>query len=697
MFNTLNRKIFEEKFINFLVEKRIHPSHLLKLTQELDAEKVINEAWHNRIEQPKHGNVFGALGRGLTGGLGGALKGGLRGLVQGLQTGYGSAPIETSKAQLKSDIKSAYAQFSSKIEKITGDSGLAHMIFTNLNQNIDKLIDYSCDNKDIERKDVHVIDIDNSIKSRKFDLVKKPTSPMEYINKPIDNFFAFLRNDKTENKNFDDKFVDLLVEKRVHPLYLLKLTQEISSGRLVNEGFLGDLASEFGKNFKRRLGYRTTPKRDKDKEEEEYTNSKNTPKSKPNSRLKLPRNPQMPNRPTSSTDPTDTSRPSLSSIPSRSILTRGGIFRALGSGLTGALGGSIKGGLRGLVQGLEAGYGTAPFETSLEILRNNLKSAYSEFTKNLVHIIGDRKVDLELINSIYEKLLNNSERLIDFAILQGKTTTEIPDSIERADTGSDTHFSLGNQATDKYQFYNTEISNENPNKPSTKTISGLGSSGVLSPEEEEQEALKMAARRGTTGSKTETIELPANFKKLYSHILEKIASHPEAEEIKNINNTLITLQVIKRLDGNVKNRNFLGDDNYKSLIDGIIQILKQDNCDLEDNSFVQNLIDIFDKVYDRALSSSDPKGKLKNLHSALSLSKIGVDRPWNRFSTALSKINRILSVFCDDHPDKCSTSPSNIQNRVIRFRGNQKLLDKLVENKNITFSDWLLIKENILF
>jgi hypothetical protein len=133
------------------------------------------------------------------------------------------------------------------------------------------------------------------------------------------------------------------------------------------------------------------------------------------------------------------------------------------------------------------------------------------------------------------------------------------------------------------------------------------------------------------------------------------------------------------------------------LIDGIIQVLKQNNCDLEDNSFVQNLIDIFDKVYDRALSSSDPKEKLKNLHSALSLSRIGVDRPWNRFSTALSKINRILSVFCDDHPDKCSTSPSNIQNRVIRFRGNQKLLDKLEENKNITFSDWLLIKENILF
>jgi hypothetical protein len=137
MFNTLNKKIFEDKFINLLVEKRVHPSCLLKLTQELDAEKVINEAWHNKIEQPKHGSVFGALGRGLTGALGGALKGGLRGLVQGLQTGYGSAPIETSKAQLKSDLKSAYTEFSNKIERITGDSGLAHIIFTNLNQNVD--------------------------------------------------------------------------------------------------------------------------------------------------------------------------------------------------------------------------------------------------------------------------------------------------------------------------------------------------------------------------------------------------------------------------------------------------------------------------------------------------------------------------------------------------------------------------------
>jgi hypothetical protein len=682
MFNTLNKKIFEDKFINLLVEKRVHPSCLLKLTQELDAEKVINEAWHNKIEQPKHGSVFGALGRGLTGALGGALKGGLRGLVQGLQTGYGSAPIETSKAQLKSDLKSAYAEFSNKIERITGDSGLAHIIFTNLNQNVDTLIDYSYGEYEIERKDLQIIDIDNYLKRRDPDLVKKPFNPMEYINKPINNFVDFLGNRKTENKNFDDKFVDLLVEKRVHPLYLLKLTQEISSGRLVNEGFLGDLASEFGKGFKRRLNYPKPYKteKEKEKEKEQEANSKNTPKSKLDLRLKLPRYPEMPSR---------TTDPSLSNSPSRSIRPKGGIFRALGGGLTGALGGAVKGGLRGLVQGLEAGYGTAPFDTSLEVLRNNLKSAYLRFREKITRFTDNERT----ATKIYEILLNNSERFIDFAILQGKTATEIPEPFERADAGSDTSFSLGNQATDKYQFYNTAISNESPSTPSTKTISGLGSSGRLSPEEEEKEALKLAARRGTVEPETEIAKFPDNLKKLYSHIFGKIASHPETEGMKDSFNFLQTLQVIKRLDGHIKNHSFLGDSNYKSLIDQMIRTFEKNNCDLKDDSFLQNLIDVFDMVYDKIINSSAIAEKSKKIYTALRSTINNGERPWEKFGTALTEINKMIGVFCDQYPDKCSS----IKGASRLMLGSRKLLGKLEENKNITFSDWLLIKENILF
>jgi hypothetical protein len=677
MFNTLNKKIFEDKFINLLVEKRVHPSYLLKLTQELDAEKVINEAWHNKIEQPKHGSVFGALGRGLTGALGGALKGGLRGLVQGLQTGYGSAPIETSKAQLKSDLKSAYTEFSNKIERITGDSGLAHIIFTNLNQNVDKLIDYSYDKKDIERKDLQIIDIDNYLKRRDPDLVKKPFNPMEYIKKPINNFVNFLGNHKTENKNFDDKFVDLLVEKRVHPLYLLKLTQEISSGRLVNESAW----EEFKKGWKSgwQGGYRDRDRdRDRDEEEKEYTNSRNKSKSKRDWRLDLPIHPEMPRL------------PSLSSSPSRSIRPKGGIFRALGGGLTGALGGAVKGGLRGLVQGLEAGYGTAPFDTSLEVLKNNLKSAYLRFREKIIHFTEDEKTAI----NIYEKLLNNSERLIDFAILQGKTATEIPEPFERADAGSDTSFSLGNQATDKYQFYNTAISNESPSTPSTKTISGLGSSGKLSPEEE-QEALKLAARRGTIDPETETeiAKFPDNLKKLYSHIFEKIASHPETEGMKNSLHILQTLQVIKRLDGHIKNHSFLGDSNYKSLINQIIKTFEKNDCDLKDDSFLENLINVFDKVYNNVINSSAIEEKFKKIYTALRSTVIDGERPWEKFNLALTGINKMIGVFCDLNPDKCS----NIKGGSHLMLGSRKLLGKLEENKNITFSDWLLIKENILF
>jgi hypothetical protein len=608
--------------------------------------------------------------------------------VQGLQTGYGSAPIETSKAQLKSDLKSAYTEFSNKIERITGDSGLSHIIFTNLNQNVDTLIDYSYGEYEIERKDLQIIDIDNYLKRRDPDLVKKPFNPMEYINKPINNFVDFLGNRKTENKNFDDKFVDLLVEKRIHPLYLLKLTQEISSGRLVNEGFLGDLASEFGKGFKRRLSYPKPYKTQKEKEkeekekEEQEANSKNKPKSKTDLKIKLPKYPQMPSR---------TTDPSLSNSPSRSIRPKGGIFRALGGGLTGALGGAVKGGLRGLVQGLEAGYGTAPFDTSLEVLKNNLKSAYLRFREKITRFTEDEKT----ATKIYKILLNNSERLIDFAILQGKTATEIPEPFERADAGSDTSFSLGNQATDKYQFYNTAISNESPSTPSTKTIRGLGSSGRLSPEEEEQETLKLAARRGTIEPETETeiAKFPDNLKKLYSHIFGKIASHPETEGMKDSFNFLQTLQVIKRLDGHIKNHSFLGDSNYKSLIDQMIRTFEKNNCDLKDDSFLQNLIDVFDMVYDKIINSSAIDERSKKIYTALRSTKNNGERPWDKFGPALTEINKMIGVFCDQYPDKCS----NIKGASRLMLGSRKLLGKLEENKNITFSDWLLIKENILF
>ena len=340
------------------------------------------------------------------------------------------------------------------------------------------------------------------------------------------------------------------------------------------------------------------------------------------------------------------------------------------------------------MQGLEAGYGTAPFETSLEVLRNNLKSAYLRFREKIIHFTEDEKAAIK----IYEKLLNNSERLIDFAILQGKTTTEIPDSIERADTGSDTPFSLGNQATDKYQFYNTEISNESPSKPSTKTISGLGSSGTLSPEEE-QEALKLAARRGTIEPETEIAKFPDNLKKLYSHILEKIASRPETQEMKNSFNFLLTLQVIKRIDGHVENHSFLEDSNYKSLMNQIIKIFDINNCDLKDDSFVQNLIDVFDRVYDNIINSSEIDKKSKKILTALRSTKINNERPWEIFSVALIAINKMIGVFCDQYPEKCSS----IKGGSNQMLGSRKLLGKLEENKNITFSDWLLIKENILF
>jgi len=63
MLNSLDKKIFDKKFVEFLVEKRIHPSHLLKLAHQINSKTLMNE-------------------EGMTGFLGG-VGGGLKGLYQG--------------------------------------------------------------------------------------------------------------------------------------------------------------------------------------------------------------------------------------------------------------------------------------------------------------------------------------------------------------------------------------------------------------------------------------------------------------------------------------------------------------------------------------------------------------------------------------------------------------------------------------
>ena len=86
MINQLDKKVFDEKFVNFLVEKRVHPSHLLKLAQQL-SNSTINE------------DVFG--------GIGGALKG----LYHGFRAGFGTADIDQAEEILKNQLDFAYRTF----------------------------------------------------------------------------------------------------------------------------------------------------------------------------------------------------------------------------------------------------------------------------------------------------------------------------------------------------------------------------------------------------------------------------------------------------------------------------------------------------------------------------------------------------------------------------------------------------------
>jgi len=111
MLNDLDKKIFDKKFINFLVEKRIHPSHLLKLAQQIDSGNILKE------------NIFS--------GIGGALKG----LYHGFRAGYGSEDVNQAGDVLIDQLDFAYRTFANSIENATGSKSQIQSILTKLQNN----------------------------------------------------------------------------------------------------------------------------------------------------------------------------------------------------------------------------------------------------------------------------------------------------------------------------------------------------------------------------------------------------------------------------------------------------------------------------------------------------------------------------------------------------------------------------------
>lgn len=112
MLNSLDKKIFDKKFVEFLVEKRIHPSHLLKLAHQINSKALMNE-------------------EGMTGFLGG-VGGGLKGLYQGFKAGWGTEDINKAEDTLQTQLDFAYRTFSNSIEKATGNKATAQDVLQRL-------------------------------------------------------------------------------------------------------------------------------------------------------------------------------------------------------------------------------------------------------------------------------------------------------------------------------------------------------------------------------------------------------------------------------------------------------------------------------------------------------------------------------------------------------------------------------------
>lgn len=130
MLNALDKKVFDKKFIDFLVEKKIHPSHLLKLSQQINSGTILSE--------------------GIFSGIGGALKG----LYHGFRAGYGTADIDQAEQTLRNQLDFAYRTFANSVEKYTGDKLQAQTVLKNLRNNTDNFVTYSIQKKSLKPAEV---------------------------------------------------------------------------------------------------------------------------------------------------------------------------------------------------------------------------------------------------------------------------------------------------------------------------------------------------------------------------------------------------------------------------------------------------------------------------------------------------------------------------------------------------------------
>ena len=136
----------------------------------------------------------------------------------------------------------------------------------------------------------------------------------------------------------------------------------------------------------------------------------------------------------------------------------------------------------------------------------------------------------------------------------------------------------------------------------------------------------------------------------------------------------------KRFKKHIKNINYLGNENWNLLLTKIIEAFMSKKCDFADDTFTNNAIEDFKRA-------ADIYKPIQNHYSAFDSGLRNRSENWKIIALSLSQINRYVDEFCRNNPQLCGE----------KGRGSGKLLSKLQENKNITFSEWLLITENKLF
>ena len=136
----------------------------------------------------------------------------------------------------------------------------------------------------------------------------------------------------------------------------------------------------------------------------------------------------------------------------------------------------------------------------------------------------------------------------------------------------------------------------------------------------------------------------------------------------------------KRFKQHGKNINYLGKDNWKLLLTKIVETFMSKQCDFADDTFTNNAIEYF---IEKAPKYNPVQQHYEAFHTYIRLH----NKNWQNILSSLSVINKFVDEFCRNNPDLCGKTG----------RGSSKLLSKLRENKNITFSEWLLITENKLF